>query len=198
MGRFNGIQPEIRKQAACLLKWATEKSVFLSDHYWEKLEKFDATTREHSAFLDTQNKRVIKCTKPGKFGMGHGSDGRYGNHCDATPYFYLRRLELTNQLFRTDFRLEGVALGEPEFGADKTPAPYAVTSQKFIEATKPEHPSEEEIICFMLEMGFTMLENSCYNWVRDDGFIVTDTKELNFINSIEGIVPIDLIISKAE
>ena len=168
----------------------------MSEHHWEKLSKLDLTTLEHHVYLDEDRKRVIKCTKPGKFGKGHGSAGRYGNHCDATPYFYFQRIEIFNQLFRTDIRLEGVALGEPEYGADKTHVPYAVTSQRFIEAAENQspHPSEEEISRFMLRLGFRLLKDSCYNWIREsDGIVLTDTKELNFINSPEGIVPIDLI-----
>src|SRR5581483_8075855 len=89
MGRFNGIQHEIRKQADCLLKWAEAKGFFFADHYWEKFQKFDSPSREHTVYLDTDRKRVIKCTRPGKFGEGHGAERKFGNHCAATPYFYL-------------------------------------------------------------------------------------------------------------
>ena len=199
MGSFNGIQSEIIKQADCLLRWAQGNNLFFTDHYWDRLDKFDTPTREHKVYLDTIHKRVTKCTKPGKFGEGHGSAGRYGNHCPATPFFYLRRIDLTNQFFRTDLRFEGVALGEPEFGNDKSHLPYTVSSQKFIEASnnQPRHPSEEEIKKYMIRLGFSLLENCETCWIRQsDGIVITDTREDNFINSAEGIVPVDLIISK--
>lgn len=198
VGRFNGIQQEIRRQAVCLLAWARERGVFLTDSHTAGLEKNERDTIEHVVYLSPSGGRVIKCTKPGKFGYGHGPRGQYGRHPDATPFFYLQRLELMNQEFPTDLRLEGVALGKPNFGNEGDLRPYIVTSQRFIERIDKNrpHPSEQEIEGFMVALGFRLIENSCYNWFREsDGLVVTDTKQLNFIISHEGIVPIDLIIS---
>jgi len=106
---------------------------------------------------------------------------------------------LTNQLFLTDLRFEGVALGKPTFQPEKPPVPFAVSSQLFIEAAdnKSTHPSEYEIKEYMMRLGFSLLENCETNWIRkSDGIVVTDTRVVNFINSDEGIVPIDLIVSK--
>jgi hypothetical protein len=202
MGRFNGIQPKIREQADCLLKWARERGVFLIDFDSRiaGLEKFD-DTREHVVYLDAPHHRVIKRTKAGRFGLGHGSNGKYGNHAPATPWFYLQRIELMNQLFPTDLRFEGVALGQSEFEAEGVLRPFIVTSQLFIERAndKRAHPSEEEIESLMVGLGFSLIEDSSYNWIREsDGIVVTDTRMLNFIVSHEGIVPIDLIISKRQ
>jgi hypothetical protein len=202
MGRFNGIQPEIRRQADCLLKWARKRGVFLDDFdsFISGLEKYGEVTREHVVYLDHANHRVIKCTKPGRFGLGHGSNEKYGNHCPATPWFYLRRIEFMNQLFPTDIRLHGIALGRSEFESERGLKPYIVTSQLFIERAneKREHPSEEEIERFMVELGFNLLDGSCHNWIRNsDEIVVTDTRVLNFIVSHAGIVPIDVIIGKS-
>lgn len=202
VGGFNGIQSEIRRQADYLLKWAKERGVFLPESFTAGLEKYDRNTTEHVVYFGEPGGRVIKrtkCTKPAKFGWGHGSNGKYGNHCPATPWFYLKRLELMNQEFPTDLRLEGVGLGKSDFGSDGELSAYIVTSQLYIEIAdkKSPHPSEPEIERFMLELGFRMLDDSCYNWLRQhDGVVVTDTRMLNFLISQDGIVPIDLIISK--
>ena len=106
-----------------------------------------------------------------------------------------------NQEFPTDLRLEGVGLGKLDTGDDEGLSPYIVTSQRYIEIVdeKLPHPSEQEIETFMVGLGFKLLDDSCYNWIREsDGIIVTDTRVLNFINSHEGIVPIDLIIGKRQ
>ncbi len=113
----NGIQSEIRKQANSLFEWARKKgNLILTEHCTDGLEKFTADTQEHVVYLRRSDLRVIKCTKPGKYGRGHGAEGRYGAHPDATPLSYLQRLELMNQEFPTDIRLEGIALGKHDFG----------------------------------------------------------------------------------
>lgn len=201
VGGFNGIQSEITRQADCLLEWAQKRGVFLTDAYTTGFDKYDTETTEHVVYFGATGSRVIKCTKPGCYGWGHGSNGKYGNHCPATPLFYLQRLELMNQEFPTDLRLDGIAQGKPRFGNAGDLRPYIVTSQRFIEAVNEQspHPSEPEIESLMLGLGFRLLEDSIYNWIREsDGVIVTDAKVLNFIISHEGIVPVDLIMSKIE
>jgi len=106
-----------------------------------------------------------------------------------------------NRVFGTDLRLEGIALGKPDFGSEGVLSPYIVTSQRFIEAADKNrpHPFESEIEEFMKSLQFLLLPDSCYNWIRaSDGVIVLDTKIPNFINSLEGIVPVDLIIGQPE
>jgi hypothetical protein len=74
-----------------------------------------------------------------------------------------------------------------------------VISQRWIDALdeKSPHPSDKEIADFMVSLGFSRLEDSCYRWRRkSDGLIVFDTKPENFINSPAGVIPIDLLISE--
>jgi hypothetical protein len=196
---FNGIQEEIRRQADCLVEWARKRGVLLTDDCTDGLERYEPETIEHVVYLRRSDRRVIKCTKAGKFGYGHGPKGKYGTHPDATPLFYLERLELMNQEFPTDLRLEGIGLGKPGSGQSGELRPYMVTSQRLIEPADKNHPnpSEEDIHRAMVKLGFELLPHSCYNWFRlRDGIIVTDTKKFNFILSDEGILPIDLIISR--
>ncbi|MDR3561747.1 MAG: hypothetical protein P4N59_09975 [Negativicutes bacterium] len=197
VGGFNGVQQEIIRQANCLYHWAEERGLILTDAFWAGSDKFD-DTREHHVYL-RPDRRIIKCTKPGRFGLGHGAGGRYGNHCDATPLFYLQRLELMNQEFPTDLRFEGMALGTSEYENDGRLYPYIITSQRFIEAAdnNKSHPNEEEIEDFMRQLGFSLVQETTTSWVREsDLLVVTDTKMLNFIISDNGIIPIDLIIGR--
>jgi hypothetical protein len=201
VGGINGVQQEIGWQANNLVKWAQERGVFLTDSFFDGLEKYEDSTKhvttEHIVYLGSTRKRVIKCTKPpGKFGWGHGINAK---HCRATPLFYLQRLELMEQEFPTELRLEGIALGRSEYEPGGDLKPYIVTSQALIEIADEKHPNptEEEIEQFMMTLGFRLIKDSCWNWFREsDGVIVTDTKVLNFRMSEKGIVPIDLVISK--
>ena len=68
-----------------------------------------------------------------------------------------------------------------------------------IEKKNIPHASESEIDAYMRALRFTLLPNSCYNWIREsDMIVVLDTKISNFIPSPEGVVPIDLIIGKID
>jgi hypothetical protein len=116
VGGSNGIQSEIKRQADHLLEWAWERGLTLADSYTAGLERIGIDTVEHAAYLNVSDNRVVKCTKPGKFGRGHEAEGKYATHPDATPLFYLERLEFMNQEFPTDIRLAGVGLGNPDYG----------------------------------------------------------------------------------
>ena len=194
---LSGSQKEIRRQADRLVEWARERSVLLTDTYTADLEKRGYETSEHEVFLRTSDNRVVKCTYPGSF--GYANDGPDGKQRAATPLFYLHRLELMNQVFGDDLRLEGVAFGKPRSGSEEDKRPYIVISQSLVEAVdeKSPCPSEQDVENFMVSLGFSRFENSHYRWHREsDGVIVSDTKPENFVNSHKGIVPIDLIISK--
>jgi hypothetical protein len=200
VGGYNGIQQEIKRQAAVLVQWASAQNLLFTDFCTDGFVKLCLDTLEHEVYRRPSDGRVIKCTKPGKFGLGHGSGGKYGRHCDATPLFYLERIVLMEQEFPTDLRLEGIALKNTDVAAAENLLPYVVTSQRFIETSdiKCAHPSEGQIETFLKKLGFTILESSCYNWIREsDGIVVTDAKMLNFIVTEEGILPIDVIIGRS-
>ena len=201
MGGFCGIQQEIRRQAKCLVEWAKKRGVFLTDSYTKGLEKYEIDTTEHVVYFGSIDGRVIKCTKPGRFGYGHGPKGKRATFSNATPLFYLQRIELMNRVFDADLRLEGIALGKSDFGNEGDLIPYIVTSQRFIERADKNrpHPTDLEIEDFMVKLNFRLIPDSCYNWFREnEGVIVLDTKQRNFINSPEGIVPIDLIVGREQ
>jgi hypothetical protein len=193
----SGSLGEIARQASALAEWARELKVLLGDDYISGLEKFETPSTEHEVFLWVSDRRVVKCTFPGAFGFV--KDTLAGRTRKATPLSYLCRLELMNEVFGDCLVMEGVALGTPRSGSSTEKRPYLIISQEFIEAEdegRPE-PSEEEIADFMLSLGFNKVDNFDYQWHREhDRIIVCDAKPANFVKSHEGVIPIDLLISK--
>jgi hypothetical protein len=195
MGCVCGVQADIRKQAAILVEWARDKGCLFPEPPILGLELYAEPSTEHTVyFQQPRGGRVIKCTKPGKFGYAHGPKGNRPRMCDATPLFHLQRIELMNAVFGSDLCLEGIVL-------EADLPPYAVVSQGYVEPAdkKYPHPTEIEIAAFMEALNFVLFKESCWNWFRqNDGVVVLDTKVGNFIPSPEGIVPIDLIIGKPD
>ena len=141
---------------------------------------------EHELFYDPIASCVCKCTSPpGTFGLVG-----FGQKLEriATPYFYLRRLALANRAFDSGINLEGVTAGEK---------PSIVTTLLFYRAADlhSPHPTTEEVAIYMYGQGFEPARNVRDSWSRElDGLIVLDTRSANFIKTIEGIVPIDLVL----
>jgi len=142
---------------------------------------------EHDVFVDPDTGRVYKRTyPPGAFGLiGVGRGLEEG----ATPYFYLRRVDLMNRIFGLNIRVEAVTPGDK---------PSIVTSEPFHQAADPlhPHPSDEEIEQFMRKHGFEPVSNfGDRGWVRKaDGVMALDAFPKNFIKTSKGIVPVDLIL----
>jgi hypothetical protein len=194
---LSGSPSEIRRQAYLLAEWARKRGVLLPDNYTVGLDKFQTRSTEHEVFLRTADRRVVKCTYPGAFGFV--KDRLDGKPRKATPLYYLRRLELMNKVFGDDLVLEGVAFGTPQYGKKSDPMPFLIISQSFIETVGEKfcEPSEQEIADFMVSLGFSQLSDSVYQWYREsDKIVVSDAKPANFIKSIRGVIPIDLLISK--
>jgi hypothetical protein len=158
-------------------------------------------TSEHEVRIPFSGKRVIKKTLAGYYGqIPVWRDGKL-ERVVATPSEYLERQALQNEVFASDFRLEGInvsqkpsmIIGEPDG------QPSFVVSQGFIEATTETHPipSEKQIAEFLEQHGFASVPGSYFGWIRhSDGVAVVDAKPDNFILSPEGIVPIDLQMAR--
>jgi hypothetical protein len=141
---------------------------------------------EHEVFFHESEGRVYKRTKGRRFGSIRTELGTFPT---ATPFAYLRRLEWTNDVFDSDLRLECVV-----------PEPAAIViSQPFEQAKDPDNilPSVDDIIALMTKMGFEIVKNNPQEWYRRrDSCSACDAKAENFINGRDGLVPIDLIVSK--
>ena len=170
--------------------WAQERCVLLAEDYFVGLEKYEKETTEHEVFYRRSDERAVKRTRPGRYGLAVGSQGK---HRAATPSLYFERLQLMNQVFSTDVGLEGIYI------LRDSPEPSIVTSQNWIQARdeKAPYPSEQEISAFMNSLGFVLLENAITKWRREsDQIIVSDAREHNFINSVHGVFPVDLLINR--
>jgi len=181
---LQGDSGEIQRQGAALQKWARATGR-LNDGIPPTAKPLDGAG-EHQVFFDPQTNRVYKSTYPGSFGLA----GKEYWLERATPYFYLRRIALMNQVFGSDIRVEGVTSGEN---------PSIITSQPYHDAydKNSPHPSEKEIAEFMRSQGFESHPTFEYGWVRKaDGITALDAKPDNFIKTKDGIVPVDLIMQE--
>ena len=193
---LGGSAEEIDRQAACLVEWARERNVLLTDDYTAGLERHRAATAEHEVFYRVLDNRAVKRTYAGTFGVTNEPKGK---QCHATPLFYLRRLELMNRIFGSDLRLEGVALGKSLLIGAPGEKPCLVISQPWIDAADENlpHPSEAEVAEFMEALYFSPLTGTFYGWRNNENEItVLDARPDNFIKSPVGVVPIDLVISR--
>jgi len=193
---FSGNTQEINRQADCLIEWARAKNVILSDDYTSGMERHSGFTAEHEVFYREADNRVVKRTYYGTFGI---TDAPKGQQHHATPMFYLRRLELMNQVLGADLRLEGICFGESFLLGQQGKKPSIVISQPWIRAIDPQrpHPTIAEIEQFMESLDFTQLKGAFYGWYREaDKITIVDAKPDNFIMSSDGVVPIDIVISQ--
>lgn len=152
--------------------------------------QIQARGKEHSVILD--GRRVIKYlteTALVPIVENHKLEVR-----KALPSEYLERLELMNEHFLDDVRIEGI-LANGNF----------VTSQSRLEG---DDPSEKEIADFLHELGWARIpakqQNLPHNlmataWVHQKGQIVmVDARPPNFKKTVLGeVLPIDLMLIKA-
>lgn len=192
----SGDSQEIDRQTVCLIEWARNKNVILTEAHTAGLKRHGGTTAEHEVFYRASDNRAVKLTYSGTFGV---TPDPKGLQQAATPLFYLLRLELMNQIFGSDFKLEGIMFGKPLLLWVKSEQPRMVVSQPWIRAANPNfpHPSKTELSQFMESLGFVSSKASYFGWYRKkDNITVLDARPDNFINSYQGVVPIDLVVGR--
>lgn len=175
----------MRRQSEQLRQWAQQTGHLIV--YTPPANAPRSAGAEHEVFFHQGVNRVFKRTHPGTFGSIHTERGLRRT---ATPYFYLCRLSLVNQVFSSDLRLEGVTQGDQ---------PSIVTSQPWAHPADPQKPlpSSVEVRKFMKSLDFNPVVDSPVEWFRtSDGVRVSDARTDNFIKSSEGLVPIDLVVAK--
>lgn len=180
-----GDASELRKQSAKLCQWA-QAAGRLND-YTPPAGAPQTRGAEHEVFFHERERRVFKRTHPGTFGSVLTERGLRRT---ATPYFYLRRLELINQVFDSDIHLEAVTTGDNV---------SIVISQPWAYPADPKNPlpTSKEIFDFMTSLGFEPVNDAPFDWFRRaDKLRVSDARPDNFIKSTDGVVPIDLIITE--
>ena len=193
---IGGNPQEIERQATLLVKWARKRNVLLPVTYTAGLEYHSFPTAEHEVFYRESDNRAIKRTHAGTFGVAHGPKGKQHH---ATPLFYIHRLLLTNRIFDSGLRLEGVAFGKSLIIGSQGEKPCMVISQPWIEAADENNPfpTEADVAKFMGLLGFIPIKNSFFAWHNTEkGITVYDARPDNFINSFQGVVPIDLVVAE--
>ena len=142
---------------------------------------------EHLVFLDAKNATVFKCTRPDIFGESYFLDkaGKI-NQKNCSPLEYLIRLRLWKKLFAGAPR----DLGITEQG-------QIVSAQKFITAKDPSSPipTQAAIDSFLFDAGLSPVKQQFWLWKRtypEFEIWVGDAREDNFVETNDGIVPIDI------
>jgi hypothetical protein len=114
------VQASNLDQRLALIAWAAQRGIRSFDL---SAVEFLKAGSEHSVYLDRPSNRVIKLTRPGKFGRSPVTEGLGG-----TPLQYLERLDWQNRLFMDDIRIEGV-VGEITSMRTVISQPYLLGTQ---------------------------------------------------------------------
>jgi hypothetical protein len=138
---------------------------------------------EHLVYFQKRTQRYLKATLLERqlgYGIALGSLSR-----GATPSEYLDRLDLQNQIFDDDIRLERIVL--------KSGRPIILTSQPFINGGVTTASAVDEL---MLGKGYEKLTDGAYYSGRD-GLLMFDLFPRNAIQAADGqIYPIDPVIQR--
>ena len=134
---------------------------------------------EHEVWSDGES--VTKATLPGTYGR------LWGKRRFALPSEYLRRIDLSNQIFAIEWEVMGLTL---ELNRVRI-----VSKQPFFQGEAPTHP---EIAEFMCSCGFDSHEHrfGTYWKHQDLDAVAFDAEPGNFVKTPLGLVPIDLILQK--
>lgn len=163
-----------------LLQWAKENGKLGRSG---RLPPAFARGGEHQVFFQKRTGRYIKATLPDRqkgYGIALGSFTH-----GATPSEYLDRLNLQNQIFNDDIRLERVV---PNSGR-----PIIITSQPFIKGTASTQAALDEL---MTGKGYEKLTDGAYYDERA-GLLVFDLFSRNAIQTADGVVyPINPVIQR--
>jgi len=169
----------------------------VEDAALEPLQILSNRTSEHEVRQTVDGLRVIKRTWAGVYGQVPVWEGNTLSRHPATPSEYLIRQALQNETFGSEMRFEGVNVSDkPSMLLFHPPGePSFVVSQPFLVAADPNNasPTAERVAEFMQGEGFVEVPGSYFGWVRPaDGIAVVDAKPDNFIQTEDGVVPIDL------
>jgi hypothetical protein len=138
---------------------------------------------EHQVYFHRSKQRYLKATLLERqlgYGIALGSHVR-----GATPSEYLDRMNLQNQLFGDDIRLERVVL--------KGGKPVIVISQPAIKGGHPEPAALDEL---MQGKGYERLADGAY-YDAKSGLLVFDLFPRNAIQTADGhVYPIDPVIQR--
>jgi len=141
-----------------------------------------AAGSEHLVYFDEANGDVLKITRVGLFGAYYKViDGRV-NEFRCAPAEYLIRM----RLLQKQFGFSQTPLGVTKEG-------QIVSRQKFIAG---DPPTQQSVDLFLENASLNPVKQNCWLWkgAKRDGVEpwVGDARADNFVETVEGIIPIDL------
>lgn len=174
--RASRVEAEQRR----LIQWAKENRKLGSSG---RLPPVFACGGEHQVYFHKRIQRYLKATLPDRqkgYGIALGSFTH-----GATPSEYLDRLDLQNQIFNDDIRLERIV--------ENNGQPIILTSQPFIKGGTPTQAALDEL---MIGKGYEKLADGAY-YDEQAGLLVFDLFPRNAIQTADGhIYPIDPVIQR--
>lgn len=169
-----------------LQEWARGLGLILSAD--EVAPKLLRGGQEHDFYREGD--RIIKVTRGGVFGLSPGielalvsssRDARTFHLWEATPYEYLERLRLMNELVPGLNRLEGLLVQEGDLAI--------VTSQPAFEINPvPAH----DIDAWFSGLGFAKIARSAF-YRADDNLGIFDAHSKNLVRAGGVLIPFDVI-----
>jgi len=174
--RASRIEAEQRR----LIQWAKENGKLSSSR---RLPPPFARGGEHEVYFQKRTQRYLKATlleRQKGYGIALGSNDR-----GATPSEYLDRLDLQNQVFNDDIRLERIVV--------KNGKPIILTSQPAIKGDSPTQAALDEM---MVAKGYEKLADGAY-YDEHASLLIFDLIPRNAIKAANGVVyPIDPVIQR--
>ena len=180
-----------------LHEWARQREVLISESDWQALLPVATGTAEHQVRFRVADNRAVKRTLPGTFGLIPSDQSGQWKAVPASAAEYLHRVQLQNDVFADDARLEGVMWSvEPSLIIGRSAGGLSfVISQKWLEAddrARP-HPDDQQVARYLRERGFVPIPGSFFGWIREqDNLVILDARTDNFILTAAGVLPIDL------
>ncbi len=179
--------PSFSREEKSLAEWARSVGLLIEDLSY--LSQFKRGGQEHDIF--EAGERIFKITKNGIFGLKAGidlalvssdQDARRFHLWEATPYQYLERLALQNQLVPSLNKLEGVI--KPSVNEIAI-----ITSQPLL---KIEPVTVSEIDKWFSDLAFRKIANSAY-YREEDNLGIFDAHDKNLVRNGNTLIPFDVI-----
>jgi len=189
-------------QARAIWRWAQTSGHCLKHADYEN--GFKRGGQEHRVWVPSRSPVVYKATFAGKYGWVACMDVRFNKRTqedepyigmgDATPFEYLDRLQIQNEVFKDDTRLLGCWI--------EAEGLVLVTSQPLV---RGKSPLPAEILEFMNITGSERIpglpanSEDCFSFYRrEDRVAAFDAHTGNYVRTTPGfIVPIDLVMVRA-
>lgn len=189
------------EEQAFLRRWVEKEGCLIPTETWEALILVSNRTLEHEVRFRSKDSRAVKKTRPGTFGFIPAWNGSVWIPKAATAAEYLHRMHLQNTIFQDDVLLEGAIVDSgPSMLIGHPPGGLSfVVSQPWLEAADnaQQFPPEKKIHEFLCGIGFRPMLSSLYGWQsHDESLVILDAKPDNFIETAEGILPIDLMLAE--